>query len=241
MIPSAVSAVIVELGRAGVAGDDEGMIAGRREGTVDAAEHGAALVADLGHLAVHGDGRAHDVAAESLSDGLMAEADAEHRDALAGATGEVEADAGLAGRARTRRQDDGVRLEREDRVGGGLVVAHHLDRAHQGADQMDEVPGEGIVIVDDQDAGHGDSRRVRAGLTRDRPPGQGFRPSRVGGGLSKSDTVPLSCPLRQALMPTRSPGGTPPTSPAGEGEGGCANGVADAGGGLTGSARSAPA
>ena len=81
MSPSAVSAVIVELGRAGVAGDDEGMIAGRREGTVDAAEHGAALVADLGDLAVHGHGRAHDVAAESLSDGLMAEADAEHRDA----------------------------------------------------------------------------------------------------------------------------------------------------------------
>src|SRR3546814_6613836 len=84
----------------------------------------------------------------------MAEADAEQRPLCVGAGGdEIEADPGLVGRAGTGRDENrpGAACQRLDR--GQRIVA--LD-AHFGPqlDQiMDEVEGEAVVIVDDEDHG----------------------------------------------------------------------------------------
>src|ERR1700734_841320 len=88
--------------------DHQGMVTRRLEWAVDAAEHALALVAHLGELAVHGQGRAHDVAAEGLADRLVAEADAEHRNGRRGLVDQVEADAGIIGGAGPRRQHDRI-------------------------------------------------------------------------------------------------------------------------------------
>jgi hypothetical protein len=63
---------------------------------------------DLIDLAVDRQGRAHDIAAEGLADGLMAEADAEHRHGVSRGADQIETNACLARRAGAGRQHDGV-------------------------------------------------------------------------------------------------------------------------------------
>src|ERR1700690_3731623 len=87
-----------ELARHAGALDHERMIARGVERPVDAAEHAGAGVLDLEHLAVRRR-RAHDFAAERLSDRLMTEADAEDRDVRRGLGDELEADDGFVWRA----------------------------------------------------------------------------------------------------------------------------------------------
>ena len=106
-------------------------------------------------LAVHRGGRADDVAAECLADRLMAEADAEDRDSPRGGGDEVQADAGLVRSAGTGGEHDRFRLAREGVAYGELVVAHDLAPGANVAQEVDEVEGEAIVVVDQQD--HGDA------------------------------------------------------------------------------------
>src|SRR5215472_11535414 len=100
----------LELARQPLAFDYQRMIARRLEWRIDAAKDAAAAVLDFRKLAVHRDRRADDLAAEGLADGLMAETDAEDRDARRCSRNQVEADAGLVRRARAGREHDGVRL-----------------------------------------------------------------------------------------------------------------------------------
>ena len=97
-----------------------------------------------------------DGAAEMLADRLMAEADAEQRASGFGAGGdEIEADSGLVRRARAGRDQHRIGAGRERFCGGQRIVA--LD-AHFGPqlDQIvNEVEGEAVVIVDDEDHGGG--------------------------------------------------------------------------------------
>jgi hypothetical protein len=73
--------------------DDERVIAGRLEGRGQAAEHALTGMVHGAHLAVHDLVAAHDLAAERLADGLVAEADAKKRDAgLGGGLGQRQAD-----------------------------------------------------------------------------------------------------------------------------------------------------
>ena len=142
-----------EIVRHGGAVDHQRMIARRPERAVDAAEHAFAAMAHLGQLAVHRHRRPHHVAAEHLADRLMAEADAEHRNGRRGLRDEVEADAGLVGGARPRRQHDGVGIGGHDFGGGDLVVAMDGDLGAQLAEIVDEVEGEAVVVVDEDDHG----------------------------------------------------------------------------------------
>src|SRR5687767_6190977 len=73
-----------EIGRKAGSFDDQRMIARRPERRMDAAKHSIAVVPDLGKLAVHLKGGAHDSGAKCLSDRLMTQADAEHWDARSG-------------------------------------------------------------------------------------------------------------------------------------------------------------
>src|SRR5215213_6180103 len=66
-----------KLVRQGGAIDHERVIARRPKRPVDAAEYALALMRDFGELAMHRRRRAHDLAAERLTDRLQAEADAE--------------------------------------------------------------------------------------------------------------------------------------------------------------------
>ena len=124
--PSSVSAVTVRSSGRLVAFDDQRMIARRLERCVDAAENAGAGMADRRELAVHRRGRAHHLAAEGIADRLMAEADAEDRD-LAGSRGdEIEADAGLFGRARAGGEHNGVGIGGND--GGAVILSLRCTR-----------------------------------------------------------------------------------------------------------------
>ena len=133
------------------------VVAGGGKSLVDAAEDALRLVPDRRNLAVHGGGRPHDIAAIGLPDGLEAEADAEDWDLGAEFPHGVETDPGLVGRAGPGREHECVRRPLADAGDVDRVVAHHVDAFAERADQVDEIPGEGVVVVDDEDVGHRNS------------------------------------------------------------------------------------
>src|SRR5208283_706468 len=135
--------------------DDERMIARRLEGPVNAAKDRLAAVQYRRHLAVDRQGRAHHLAAESLADRLMPQADAEDRDLAAGAGDEVEAHARLMRRAGAGREHDRVRASGHHVIDADLVIAMHGDPRAKLAEIMDEIEGEAVVIIDQRDVGHG--------------------------------------------------------------------------------------
>ena len=99
------------------------------------------------NLAVHRDGRAHHLAAERDADGLMAETDAEDRN-LPGLPHQFDADAGILGNARPRRNHDAFGPHREhfgDRHG---VVALDNYLGAEFAQIVPEVVGKAVVIID---------------------------------------------------------------------------------------------
>ena len=102
-------------------------------------------------LAVHQLGRADHVAAKGRADGLVAEADAENRNLAGHVADEVDGDAGLLRRAGAGREEDAVRVQGFDLVRGQLVVAADDDVGAELAHVLDEVVGEGVVVVEDED------------------------------------------------------------------------------------------
>jgi hypothetical protein len=83
--------------------DDQRVVAGRLEGVGEVGEEAVTGVGDHRRLAVHHLAGPHDLSAVELADALVAQADAEHRDAPAtelvdGGVG----DAGVLGAARPR-------------------------------------------------------------------------------------------------------------------------------------------
>ena len=75
---------------------------------------------------MHEHGRANDLAAIGLADGLMAQAHAEDGYGRPGRLDQLQADAGLVGRAGTRREHDALRLHAHDVGNADLVVAEDL-------------------------------------------------------------------------------------------------------------------
>src|SRR3954463_6699532 len=114
-------------------------------------EQAAAVVLDLRRLSVHGH-VAHHPAAVRLGQRLVAEAHAERRDPRLGeAPHRLDGDPGLVRGAGPGRDDDAVPPAPEQIVDRGGVVAHRLDLRPQLAQVLDEVVGEGVVVVDHQD------------------------------------------------------------------------------------------
>src|SRR5262249_60367592 len=101
-----------------------------------------------------GPGPADDRRAEGLADRLVAEADAEHRDAAGEAADGLDRDARLVGRLRPRRDHEVGGLEGLDSVEVDLVVAPHLHLGPELAQVLHEVVGEAVVVVDEDDARH---------------------------------------------------------------------------------------
>ena len=153
MMPSVGLGRDLEGGRQARALDDQRVIARHLELVGQALEQPCAAIADRRQLAVHRLGRADHLAAVDLADRLVAEADAEQRDRRPGLGDQVEADAGLVGRARPRRQHDRLRLHADRRVDGDLVVAEDLARRTELAQEVDEVIGEAVVVIDQEQHG----------------------------------------------------------------------------------------
>ena len=102
-------------------------------------------------LAVHEPRRTYDFSSEDLPDALMAEADAQYGRLAGHFADDVIGDARLIGGARARRDDYPVGLETGDFGRGRLVIAEDLDLGPEFAQPLDEVIGERVVIVDDED------------------------------------------------------------------------------------------
>src|SRR5579864_7210393 len=130
---------------------DKRMIAGGRHRHRQTLKDGFVVVHDRAGLAVHDMTGTNDIAAEGFADRLVTEADAEHWDFSREVADQVDADARLMRRAWAGRDDDALGTHALNFVHGNLVVAAHLDLCAQFAEVLDQVVGEGIVVVEYED------------------------------------------------------------------------------------------
>src|SRR5438067_6079569 len=105
----------------------------------------------LGDLPMHRQARSHDAPAERLADSLMTETDAEKWNAFVEAD-QIDNAPGSRRRSRSRRDDDRSRLFRQQCGGIKRVVPNHTDiDAGKPLDLLNQVVGEGVVVIDDDD------------------------------------------------------------------------------------------
>ena len=85
------------------------------------------------------------------ADRLLAEADAEERRLrLGGGVDQLEADAGLVGVAGTGREHDALRMLRHGLADADLVVAPDFHLGAELAQEVEEVVGEAVVVIDQE-------------------------------------------------------------------------------------------
>src|SRR3984893_13668805 len=127
------------------------MIAGCFERLGQIFENTAALVGDLRSFAVHQLLRPHYFAAKTLRDALMAEANAENWNLRSELADQFGTDSCVFRTTRTRRNTDPVRFKFLDFVDRNFVVPlyHQIDIVHL-AEKLNEIIGEGIIVIDDQ-------------------------------------------------------------------------------------------
>lgn len=151
-------------------GDGQGVVAHHGQRRRETLEQSGTGVPDLGQPSVHRARRQVHARAEELGDALVAEADAEDGQPalLDGAPADAEV-AGAVRAAGTWRDDDGVEVVDADPR--PLVVVADDDRraAVHFADELEQVVGEGVVVVD-QEGSHGDRHLL----------GEGYRGRRRG-------------------------------------------------------------
>src|SRR5687768_10620265 len=141
--------------------DDQRVVTGGHKTILQLGENPPAIMLDARNLAVHHLLRAHHLAAERLSDRLVAKAYTEDRYPAGQPLDGGERHPGLVRRTRAWREHDMRRRERLDLRYVELVVAHY---AHVGAELpevLHQVEGERIVVVDHQD--HGPALRLILG------------------------------------------------------------------------------
>ena len=158
-VPQAHDLALLGLGgdlqvlREGGALHEERMVAGAREPLGKAPEQIGVSVPDRRGLAVHQPACADHVAPEVLPDRLVAEAYPEDGPAPGEGLDDVERHAGIARGARARRKKDAVGIERQRLLDGDLVVAEDPLLHAQLAEILDQVVGEGIEVIDDEEHG----------------------------------------------------------------------------------------
>ena len=129
-------------------------------------------MADRARLAVDEPLRGADLAPECLHDRLVAEADAERRHARPEAPHDLDRRAGVARAPRPRRDQDMAWRQLLGRVRVDRVVPVHGDLAPERAEQVREVVGEGVVVVDEEN-----HRRASASRTWPAVPPAGQSPA----------------------------------------------------------------
>src|SRR5262245_24350662 len=126
------------------------MIAADREWAGQSGEEAAFAVTDRARPAMHRHGRADDAAAERSADGLMAEADAQNRNAAGELLNDGHTAARFGRRTRSRREDDGHGPVRGDLVRREGVVADDERFLPQPPQIAGQVVDEAVVVVDQQ-------------------------------------------------------------------------------------------
>ena len=123
-------------------------------------EESLPIMPHLGHFPVHRQLAAHDSRAERLADRLMAETDAEEWSAFVEAD-EIDDAARPRRRSRPRRDHDRSRPFLQQRVRVERVIPNHTNiHAGKPLDLLNQVVGEGVVVIDDDDrAKDGSGRR----------------------------------------------------------------------------------
>ncbi|AKF85125.1 hypothetical protein MFUL124B02_09645 [Myxococcus fulvus 124B02] len=124
---------------------------GGDEGLRESMEHTLVLVLDLGGLPMHGDGSADHLRAEDLPQTLVTEAHAEQGDTSSEGADDLERDARVLGGPGAGGDDDALGLEGLDVAHGDGVVAHHLQLRALRAERLDEVEGERVEVIDEED------------------------------------------------------------------------------------------
>src|SRR6185369_10545450 len=142
---------------------DERVVARGLEALGQRLEDATVVVLDARRLAVHLLRRPRHRSPERLADGLMAEADAEDRGGLVKAMDEGEGDAGAVRSSRAGGDHDTFGGEARDLLHGDPVVADHPHGRAQLTQILDQVVGEGIVVVENEDHAGAcwDTRRAR--------------------------------------------------------------------------------
>ena len=135
--------------------DEERVVARGGEALGHVAEDVGVFVENRRGLPVHEAVGADDAAAIEVADGLVSEADAEDGFLAGEGADHVEGDAGFGGGAGAGGDEDAVGVEREGFGGRDLVVAEDALFDAQLTEILDEVEGEGIVVVDDEQHGVG--------------------------------------------------------------------------------------
>ena len=95
--------------------------------------------------------RTHDLPAERLAERLMAQTHAEDRQFVHEVADHRNAHARIGRRSRSRGDDDPARAEALDLLDRHLVVATHLRHRSQLSHILDQVVGERVVIVENED------------------------------------------------------------------------------------------
>ena len=127
------------------------MVAHGVEGAFETGEEPLAVVGDFGNAAVHDLLGGDDLRPESLADALMAQTDAQHGNALCGGLADQFGhDPGAGGTAGAGGKDDGFGVHGEDLVGSDFPVALDDDVGFQRVEQMHEIIGERVVVVENE-------------------------------------------------------------------------------------------
>ena len=134
----------------GVPFDDQGMVARRFEGLTEALEDPFRIVVDHGGFPVHQAIRAHHVAAEDFAHALMSQTNAEDGPGGGKLADHGTADTRFRWRARSRRDADAFRIQGRDFFQSNGVVPLYQQSRAQLAEVLDEVVGEGVVVIDDK-------------------------------------------------------------------------------------------
>jgi len=100
------------------------------------------------HLAVHQFLGMHNLAAERFADRLMPKANAEQRNLAGKLADDGERNPGLRRSRRSRRDHQILGIQARDLAQRDRVVAEDLHLLPQLAEVLDDVVGEGVVVVD---------------------------------------------------------------------------------------------
>src|SRR5215470_10288808 len=104
----------------------------------------------LADFPMHESGRSYDFSAENFADSLVSQAHAKDRRGFVEVSNDVLSDAGSYGSSRSGRNDDARGVEALDFFDSDLVVAMNTQLLAKLAKVLDEVVGEGVVVVDHQ-------------------------------------------------------------------------------------------
>src|ERR1700682_1585041 len=129
------------------------MVAHHHQRTRNVLEYSLSVVRYPRRLAVHQRTRPHHFSAICLADRLMSEAYSQSRDCPAPFLYGSDGDPRFGGRARAGRDDQARYAHRPDLIDSDLVVPLHDRVLAELTEILNEVVGEGIVVVEDEKHG----------------------------------------------------------------------------------------